>query len=279
VKDPYEIPWERLPPTFARGLEADPDNPPEPQPSSTIVLLRDGRHGPEALLMKRRREAGFVPGAYVFPGGRVDGRDADEALAGLCDGPGEAEPALFYWIAAVREAFEETGLLLAAARGEPVPPAATDPAVEALREDLLEDRLGLAEVLARLGARIDLSGVAYMARWITPVVEPRRYETRFFVAAVPADAPALADPREMVEAVWLTPRSALERFGDGTLPMVFPTVRTLEELLGFESAADAVAWARDLPVPDRLPRLVKTDTGVTLRLRPEGEHDVDEEDR
>ena len=273
MKDPYEIPWQRLPPTFARGLEADPTDPPEPRPSATIVLMRDGPDGLEALLMKRRREAGFVPGAFVFPGGRVDDADADAALAELCDGPTASEPAFPYWVAAVREAFEETGLLLAVADGAPVPPAASSPAVDELRDALLEDRITLADVLDRLGARIDLSAVAYLARWITPVVEPRRYDTRFFAAAVPSDSVALADPREMVEAVWLAPAQALRRFAEGALPMVFPTVRTLEDLKAFDTAADAVAWARTLRVPSRLPRLVKTETGVTIRLGPEDEED------
>jgi recombination protein RecT len=276
VKDPYEIPWRRLPPTFARGLESDPTDPPAPRPSATIVLMRDGADGPEALLMKRRREAGFVPGAFVFPGGRVDAADADAALAALCDGPAASEPEFPYWVAAVREAFEETGLLLAVADGVPVPPAAASPVVDELRDALLEDRVTLADVLGRLRARVDLSAVAYLARWITPVVEPRRYDTRFFVAAVSPDAVALADPREMVEAVWLSPARALRRFAEGELPMVFPTVRTLEDLKEFDTCADAVAWARTLRVPSRLPRLVKTETGVTIRLGPE---DEDEEDR
>lgn len=272
MKDPYEIPWERLPPGFARGLEADPDDPPEPKPSATVVLLRDGAEGPEALLMKRRREAGFVPGAYVFPGGRVDRDDGDPSIAARCDGA-VAGPSLAYWVAAVREAFEETGLLLATAAGGPVPSAAEDAGVDALRDALLEHRVAFAEVLRELGARLDLTGVAYMARWITPVVEPRRYETRFFVARVPDHAVALADPREMVDAVWLTPEAALDRFREGALPMVFPTVKTLEELRPAPSAAAAVAWARELHVPTRLPRLVRTEAGVTIRLRPDDEEE------
>lgn len=272
MKDPYEIPWERLPPGFARGLEADPADPPEPKPSATVVLLRDGAGGPEALLMKRRREAGFVPGAYVFPGGRVDREDGDPRIAARCEGVA-AGPSLAYWVAAAREAFEETGLLLARTAEGPVPAAAENADVDALRDALLEHRIGFADVLDALDARLELSGVAYMARWITPVVEPRRYETRFFVARVPEDAVALADPREMVDAVWLTPDAALRRFRDGALPMVFPTVKTLEELRPARSAAGAVAWARGLQVPTRLPRLIRTETGVTIRLRPDDEED------
>lgn len=271
MNDPYEIPWERLPPTFARGLEADPANPPEPRPSATIVLLRDGPDGPEALMMKRRREAGFVPGAYVFPGGRVDGADMEEGVAALCDGVPEDGPEPAYWVAAAREAFEETGILLARSQDGPIGSAAEDATLDKLRDDLLEDRIGLSEVLTRLDARLDLTGVAYLAHWITPVVEPRRYETRFFVAEVPAGTAALADPREMVEAVWLTPEAALARFHQGSLPMVFPTVRTLEDLRPFADARSAIDGARAAAVPSRLPRLVKTPRGVTIRLLPEDE--------
>lgn len=272
MKDPYEIPWDRLPPGFARGMEADPANPPQPLPSATIVLLRDAPGGPEALLLKRRREAGFVPGAYVFPGGRVDEQDAAAAVAGLCDGVPGGGPDGAYWIAAVREAFEETGILLAIrADGAPVPSAAVDPTIDRMRDALLEDAVDLAGVLAELRARADLTGTAYLSHWITPVIEPRRYETHFFVARVPEGVRALADPREMVDALWLTPEEALRRFMEGALPMVFPTVRTLEDLKGFPSSGAALAWARGRTPPTRTPQLVRTPTGVTIRLKKEEE--------
>jgi len=276
------IPFDRLPAGFAETLDHPPEDPVEPRPAATIVLMRDGSDGLEVLLLRRNRRSGFVPGAYVFPGGRVDREDGSpellerlegltaEAAAARLKAPDQDPPAASFYVAALREAFEETGILVGVdADRRPPPTAAEDEGVDAVRDDLMEDRVGFVEALDGLGCRLDGQAVEYVAHWITPVVEPRRYDTRFFAAGVPSDAEPVIDPREMTDGVWLTPAAALARNGEGTLPMVFPTVKTLERLARYESVEEALYALADRDVPAILPRLVTTSTGVGMELDAE----------
>jgi len=255
------IPEERLPPgfmdTIGRGGAAA-----VPRPASTVALMRDATPGPEVLLLRRNRSSGFVPGAYVFAGGRVDAADADPlpwsgpAMPGI--------PPAEYWAAALRELFEETGVLLARDAGGAYAADASDPALSVWRDTLLEDEATLAGMLDRLGLMLAGDRIVHFAHWITPVAEPRRYDTHFFLAGMPESRTASADAREMSDAVWLTPAAALDRFADGTLPMVFPTVRSLESLAAFDSVQSALDYWRDRQVAPVLPRLVRTGRGVSL---------------
>lgn len=277
----FVIPFERLPERFAEAVSDPPARPAPTRPAATLVLLRDGERGPEVLLLQRARTAGFVPGAYVFPGGRVDGADASPSLVARLDGldaeraarrlelPDGEPPALAYYLAAIREAFEETGILVGHdARGEPPPTAAEDAGVDALRDDLMEDRITFADVLDRLACRLDGAAVEYLAHWITPEPEPRRFDTRFFAARVRPGARAVVDPREMTDAVWVTPAAALSRNQEGSLPMVFPTLRTLEDLSSFRSVDAVLSDLRTRRIPAILPRLVVTPTGIGLEVDP-----------
>lgn len=266
-----------------------------PVPAATLVLLRDAAAGPEVLLLRRSRATRFAPGFYVFPGGRVDPSDGDDALARLWDGldpaaararlglgPGATPSALAYYGAAVREAFEETGVVACAvAEGEPVEgeqakggsasapwarptagpvagaptgrddgSAATRPCpLSAARNSLLDGDESLARVLRRLRLRLDGGALEYVAHWVTPASSPRRYDTRFFATAVPFDAHVVEDQREVVEAVWLSPRDALARHRDGALPLMRPTRRTLEDFRAFSSADALLSAYRGRAVP------------------------------
>lgn len=276
------IPFDKLPPGFADTLQKPPSEPAVPRPAATIVLMRDGDAGSEVLLLRRNRESGFVPGAYVFPGGRVDGADAhpdllhrvdgltsDEAAERLEHTDGEP-PAMAFYLAALREAFEETGILVGHhADGHHPPTAAESEEVDAIRDDLMEDRITFAEALARMDCRIEGSAVEYLAHWITPAVEPRRYDTRFFAARVPRGSDAIIDPREMTDAVWITPEGALARNEAGRLPMVFPTIKTLQRLARYGDVASTLDALSRRRVPSILPRLVTTPTGVGMELDEE----------
>lgn len=282
MTDPdFIVPAEQLPAGFAEALDRPPGHPVKPRPAATIALLREGGHeGLEVLLLRRVRTSGFVPGAWVFPGGRVDSDDAGPELVARTDGLTEqdasrrlglvrgAEPAaMAYYLAAVREAFEETGLLVARGDGgAPPESAADDPAMRTARDALLESEPAFPDLLDRLGLRIDGGAITYVAHWITPEAEPRRYDTRFFAAVVPPDRPVLLHPKEMSDALWLGPAEALLRWREGTLPMVFPTIRTLEDLCGFGGPEAAVAHFRRQRIPTVLPRLVRTKDGVGIEI-------------
>ena len=280
----FIIPFDQLPDDFAASIEDPPAVPVTPRPAATIVLLREAEAGMEVLLMRRSRSAGFVPGAYVFPGGRVDGADAmpvairkldgltpDEAAGrlGLADGE---PPAIAYYLAALREAFEETGILVGLRSDGSAPPtAAEDSMIDSIRDDLMEGRISFAEAISLMQCRIDFTAVEYLAHWITPEPEPRRYDTRFFAAKVRADAMPIVDPREMTDALWVTPGEALRRADRGDLPMVFPTIRTLEQLAPFETADEALEGLRGAPVRTIMPTLVITPTGVGMQLEDDAD--------
>lgn len=278
----FEIPEHSLPPGFLDTVADPPARPATPRPAATIVLLRDGSAGLEVLLMRRHRASGFVPGAWVFPGGTVDAADSGPALYERIRGlSADPVPDASFWSAALRELFEETGVLLARHAGadgprrsptgtgggpedEWAPDAGSDRRVEGLRRRLMDGSATLLDVLDDLDVMLDAQGTVHIAHWVTPVVEPRRYDTHFFAAALPDGRAATPDPREMTEGAWLTPRDALARFEQGTLPMVFPTVKTVQSLRGFESVEHALSALRGGPVPRILPRLVRTERGVAI---------------
>jgi 8-oxo-dGTP pyrophosphatase MutT (NUDIX family) len=272
------IPFDRLPPGFVDTIDENAGTPAVPRSASTVVLMRESK-GIEILLLRRSRSAGFVPGAYVFPGGRVDTADGRVELLTRIQGldPGRAGSRLgldedadpsptAYWITAIREAFEETGLLPGPEPG--APPAVRSPAVEAVRDALMTHSIEWGEAMERLDLDLDLGSMEYIAHWITPVAEPRRYDTRFFVAEVGPDSEPVVDPREMVEAVWLTPAQALKRHEKGSLPMVFPTLSTITELSRFGRCEEVLEHYREREIPAILPRLVRTPTGVGLQVDP-----------
>ena len=285
----YQIPAERLPEGFLETLTRAPDVPAVAWPAATVVLTREGVAGPEVLLLRRNRATGFVPGAWVFPGGRVDAADGEDALADCWDGltregaagrlglaPDAQPPAIAYYGAAVREAVEETGLLpgvvMGGGAGDRVAAGAegggggVGGVVGRAREALLGGGVPFAQVLKALDARLDGASVEYIAHWVTPLVEPRRYDTRFFAARVPSGASAVYDEREMTGAVWLTPRAALERHRRGRLPMIFPTIRTLEDLCDFATVEALLAYYRGRAIPRVQPEIVRTAKGVSLRV-------------
>lgn len=276
----FTIPFSQLPPGFAETLDHIPEEPVPTRPAATILMLRDGPGGVETLMLRRTRTSGFVPGAYVFAGGRVDRADGDPDVMARLRGltpeaasvrlglPGDAAPpAAAYYAAALREAFEETGLLVATRPdGEPVPSAGEDPRVARVRDRLLADELDFGAALDALDAEVDGRAVEYVAHWITPVQEPRRYDTRFFAARVERQREVLLNPLEMTHSLWVTPEQALALHEAGEMPMVFPTIRTLQSLAGFETARTALDAFGASPIPAILPRLVKTPTGVGLEL-------------
>jgi len=277
----YFVPFQRLPEGYADTVARPPERPAWPLPAATVALLRDGAQGLEVLLLRRAAHSGFVPGAYVFPGGRVDLADHDKLVLARLDGlepedaarrlgiPWGEPPAVAFYVAALREAFEETGILVGTDEEGVAPRTAReDPTVDALRDHLMGHRARFHEVLDRMGCRLDGGAMEYVAHWITPEAEPRRFDTRFFAARVRGGTHPVVDPREMSEALWITPAEALRRNEEGTLPLVFPTFRTLEDLAAYPTVDIALAGLRGRRIVAILPRLHLRPDGIELEVDP-----------
>lgn len=279
----FVIPAEALPAGFAETVENPAHQPVEPRPAATVVLLRDAPGGPQVLLLRRHRRSGFAAGAWVFPGGVVDARDREGALLERLDGPTPGEwarrlgivdagEALGYVAAAIREAFEETGILLAHPDPVTPPPADAAESLEVARRALLNDVVSLREVVVGNGLRLSGGELVYIAHWITPTPEPRRYDTRFFAAHAPAGAECTVHDAEMTDALWLTPAQAVRRFEAGEMTLLPPTVHTLRQLARFATWEQMRAWLRDAPVPSILPRMERDAEGVAIVVpdQPDG---------
>jgi 8-oxo-dGTP pyrophosphatase MutT (NUDIX family) len=256
------------------------------QPAATIMLL-DDRPELAVLMLRRRAGSAFVGGMSVFPGGGVDPHDAEREVEAVCAGLddrrasgrlGVEQGGLAYWVAAVRETFEEAGVLLAVdAEGRSVDcasPAAAD-RFAALRGEVDAGRARLADAVRGEGLRLAVDRIRYAARWITPVGPPRRYDTRFFVAAMPPGQTPLHDDREAVHSEWIAPSDALARFARGELAMLPPTVGMLRILAGFARAADVMAAAAaQEDGEDRAARITNTG-GESWRVLLPGDRDYD----
>lgn len=273
------VTYRQLPKGYARSLTPPPKAPISPRPAATLALLRQEGEQLQVLLLKRSSLTRFIPGAYVFPGGRVDRVDGSEEILDHLAGPEKRYasqrthdsgqppgselklPARASLIAALRETLEEAGILFAEGGPRSFPMEGGHPGSR-LRRDLHEQERPFHSVLASMKVKLDARHLAYIGHWMTPVQERYRYDTRFFGAEVPAGCPAFPDGKEMVEAIWLSPREALERNQKGTLPMVFPTILTLEALSAFSSAGEALGELGSQKVTRLLPTVEDTGTGV-----------------
>lgn len=253
--------------------------------AATVLLVRDGTTGLEVYLLRRTRNMPFAGGMTAYPGGGVDPRDSETALAWLGPAPAQwaaafdtTEPlAAALVCAAVRETFEEAGVLLAGPPGGAVLSEVDTAEWEAVRQALLAREVSLAQVLSARGLAIRADLLRPWAHWITPEPEPRRYDTRFFVAAVPRGQHARDVSGEADEASWLRPVDALAEHQAGIRTMLPPTLLTLTDLVPHSTVDSALAGAPPRPISPVLPRLstdadgapaITTPDGRTVRLPP-----------
>lgn len=257
--------------------------------AATVMLLRDGAEGLEVFMLLRNLKSDFVGGAFVFPGGGVDDDDRHADLDAVCEGLTDADASaalgidrggLAFWVAAIRECFEEAGVLLARAAGAPDLLEFDDPDVAARFDvhrkavDRAERRL--VDVCVEEGLQLTVDRIHYVSHWITPFGAPRRYDTRFFVALAPDHQVPLHDDREAIDNLWIRPAAALARHRAGEMEMIFPTLRNLEWLEPFATTAEAIAAARALTdIPRMLPRIARGADGELQLLLP-GEAGYDE---
>lgn len=253
--------------------------------AATVMLLRDGSDGPEVCLMQRNLNSDFVGGAYVFPGGAVDPADADADVADRCPDLDDAEASrrlglavggLAFWVAAIRESFEEAGVLLARhadGRRLDLSGPGTAERFAGHRDDVDNERRTIAEVAVQEDLHLDVGQLHYFSRWITPLGAHRRYDTRFFVCAAPEGQEVVEDSRELIGTQWLTPAEALRRHDAGDITMIFPTVRTLVALSRFDRADAVLDHARaQSRVEGILPTISDGDDGMRIVLPGDPEH-------
>jgi 8-oxo-dGTP pyrophosphatase MutT (NUDIX family) len=222
----------------ARAVLEGRVQPAVPRDAATVMLLREDTAGLEVYMLRRQRSMAFAPGAYVFPGGSVDPRDADEEVAWtgpdaaewgrVFDAPPDLARALV--CAAVRETFEESGVLLAGESPDSVVADTTSDDWEADRHALLDRSVSLAELLARRGLVLRADLLRPWSRWITPLPEPRRFDTRFFAAAMPAGQRTRDVGGEASEVAWVRPAEAVAAGQRGEISLFPPTRVTLTEL-------------------------------------------------
>jgi 8-oxo-dGTP pyrophosphatase MutT (NUDIX family) len=263
-----------------------------PRDSATVILLRD-RPGDsyELFLMRRRRDQAFMGGAFVFPGGRLDEADKDPALTACTGGLSAAdaqrllqEPdllegtALALFLAAIRETFEEAGVLLArdaSGRLVDLTDQKTAARFAAYRLDLHEGRLTLPGLAGREGIRYATDLLIPYSHWITPEIEPRRFDTRFFLARLPEGQAARHDRMELTESHWMTPAHALAEHAAGRIILMPPTLKTIEELQAFSRTGNLFPAARSRRIRTILPEAFRTADSFGVRLPNDAQYSVD----
>nr|WP_246283663.1 NUDIX hydrolase [Nocardioides perillae] len=267
---------------LAQEYAAGRREPVEPRDAATVVLLRPGRPGaatpgPEVYLLRRQRSMAFAGGMCVFPGGGVDRRDFDRTVAWAGPGPAEwagalgtdEETARALVCAAVRETFEESGVLLAGASPDEVVADTTGDDWEADRVALESRELAMTDFLTRRGLvlRTDLLGV--WSGWLTPVFEPRRYRTWFFIARLPEGQRTRDVSSESSEVLWLPAREAADRADAGELAMLPPTYLTCLEVGQAAGVDEALALAHGRAVEMFTPTAEPVEGGWTLTVPPD----------
>ena len=255
--------------------------------AATIMLVRDGTvDGAPALevcMVRRHLDSDFVGGAYVFPGGKVDEADRSRDSARACAGRDDAQASdllgveaggLSFWVAAARECFEEAGVLLAYQSGaerDRVPVDLAAPGrrrrLAGLRAELNGRRVDFLELLAAEELLVAADRILYFSHWITPEGAPKRYDTRFFVAALPVGQVPVHDEHETVDTVWVRPADALERAAAREFDIIFPTMKNLQALARFSTSEELLEATLAIErVPTVLPRVVADDRGVRILL-------------
>ncbi len=261
-------------------MPADPQ--PSLRPASTVLLLRDGADGLEVFMVERHREIESFSGALVFPGGKVDPGDGDPTLRGHVTGAdGLGDGALAFRVAAIREAFEEVGVLLA--RAEPGGPLIEGQRLADLdrryRKPLELDEVTMADLADAESLQFAVDLLVPFAHWITPDIVPKRFDTHFFLGpATPEQLAGIAghDGREAVDSVWVRPRDALAEADAGRRTLVFATRMNLEKLGRSDTVAEALTAARASTIVTVTPEVTLTDTGRTLRIPAEADYGLTE---
>ena len=257
--------------------------------AATVMLVRDHPiNGLEVFMLQRTLAAVFAKGMYVFPGGRVDANDNEEQLEAICDGLDDEEASallgipnggLSYWVAAIRECFEEAGVLLARpTSSNELIRFDTDTALQnrfnAARHEIHDGKMSLVELCSTENLRLVTDNIHYVSHWITPLGEPRRFDTRFFIARAPEAQEPLHDDNETIASLWVSPIEALDRHARGDLAMIPPTTSNLQFLAPHGTTTDALNAAKKIGTPTAILPKLKTDAdGKVIGIAMPGDAD------
>lgn len=253
--------------------------PATPIPAATVLLIRDGAAGLEVFMVVRHHQIDFASGALVFPGGKIAKGDSDPTLRLRCDGAEDLDDiTLGLRVAAIREVFEECGILLARPRGDArLLGAARLLALDALRAPLDKGEIGIGALAEQEDLTLACDLLVPFAHWITPAMMPKRFDTHFYLAAAPEDQIAVHDGTESVDSVWIAPQQALSEGDAGTRTVIFPTYLNLQKLARSRTVAEAVATARQGQIVTVEPWVEKRESGDVLRIPAEADYDVTEQ--
>ncbi len=252
-----------------------------PRDAATVLVLRpgEGDESFEIFMVRRHGKSGFMAGAHVFPGGKLDDEDASDALLDRCIGLTAAEAAerlaesdgrraLALHVAAIRETFEEAGVLLA--------DGADAVELDDARKKLHEGVFDFERFVIDADLQLRVGELQPQARWITPEIEPRRYDTRFFLAPAPREQTATHDAIETTAGEWLSPTGAIDKMNEGTIQLPPPTLRTLQVLATSTTIAEAFADAASRKPPTIMPTFHDDDGTFVLALPGDSKHPVSE---
>lgn len=251
--------------------------PVQPVEAATVILVRessDASQGWECFMVRRHVRSDFAADVFVFPGGKVDPADRDPGLLEVLstdDGVQNDDAGGTAWfrlrVAALRELFEEAGVILAR---EMVPVGDTElltASRELARGNLQSGRLTMLQVAREFGWCLDITQLHHFSRWITPDTLPRRYDTHFFVARLPADQEPLHDAIETTASLWISPVDALQRAERGDFPLVFATEKHLERMARYSAIDELIAATTPADLEAVMPRIIERD-GATAFLLP-----------
>jgi 8-oxo-dGTP pyrophosphatase MutT (NUDIX family) len=253
-------------------MSASPDT---PKPASTVLIVRDGADGLEVLMVRRSAGMAFGASAWVFPGGKVAASDADPAWDALSGGSYDHYERSLR-VAAAREVFEESGLLLATHGGEELSAEACAP-FDGSRADVEAEPAQFLKLVGEAGLYLSLDRLVPFAHWITPTFEPRRFDTHFFLVRAPAAQTVRHDGREAVDHEWVAPRALLERRLKGEAKLMFPTRLNLQVLGRVNTAAEAEDAARARKVVTVSPVVEERADGKVLVIPAEAGYGLTEE--
>lgn len=244
--------------------------------AAATVMMIDDRPDLQLLMMERNANTVFAGGMWVFPGGSVDKEDDSDAFRAIVDDRNDADASalmelerggLAYYVAAIRESFEEAGLLLARHQSEGHALSFTDPAVaarfEGYRDQVNASEADFLDIIRSEKLLLDTADMHYIARWITPVGPPRRFDARFFIARAPQGQVPLHDNRETVHSAWMSPKDILDRFEAGEMQVMSPTLTMIRALSQFSCTAEVIEAAEANQSDQRI-RVIEHNQAIVL---------------